>query len=100
MPNRSRARKVTFSVAIEPELKAALVARAKLLHGGNMSELVAEMGRQSLRLAALERMLARRGGSKRTDEAAAGVEAEIEEGWRHAREHGVLKPARKRKAHA
>ena len=101
MSKRSRAKKVTFSVAIEPELKAALVARAKLLHGGNMSELVAEMGRQSLRLAALERMLARPGGSKLTDEARARVEAELEEGWRHAREHAVpSKPARKRKARA
>lgn len=66
-----------------------------------MSELVAEMGRQSLRLAALERMLARRGGSKLTEEARADVEAELEEGWRHARNQGApSKPLRKRKAHA
>jgi hypothetical protein len=101
MSTRARARKVTFSVAIEPELKAALVAHAKLLHGGNMSELVAEMGRQSLRLAALERMLARRGGSRLTDEARADVDAELEEGWRHAREHGVgSQPARRRRTRA
>jgi hypothetical protein len=92
-----RAKKVTFSVAIEPELKAALVARAKQLHGGNMSELVAEMGRQALRLAALERMLERRGGSSLTPELAAEIDAEIEEGWRHARAHAV-KQARKRRA--
>jgi hypothetical protein len=48
---------------------------AKQLHGGNMSELVAEMGRQALRLAALERMLARRGGSKPTDESRLEIEA-------------------------
>ena len=78
-------KKETFSVAIDAELKRALLARAKLLHGGNMSELVAEMGRQSLRLAALERMLARRGGSTLTAEKRAELDAEVEEGWRHAR---------------
>ena len=78
-------------------LIAALVARAKQLHGGNMSELVAEMGRQSLRLAALERMLARRGGSKLTEDMRATIDAELEEGWRHAREHST-KPRRTRKA--
>lgn len=92
----SRANKVTFSVAIEPELKAALAARAKQLYGGNMSELIAEMGRESLRLAALERMLIRRGGSTLTEETRAHVEAELEEGWRHALEHAP-RPRRRRR---
>ena len=91
-----RANKVTFSVAIEPELEAALTARAKQLYGGNMSELIAEIGRQSLRLAALERMLARRGGSTLTEEALAKVETELEEGWRHARVH-ASRPERRRR---
>lgn len=83
-------------MAIEPELKAALVARARQLYGGNMSELIAEMGRHSLRLAALERMLARRGGSTLTAEKRTLIDAELEEGWRYAREHAA-KTRRKRR---
>ena len=79
----SRAAKVTFSVAIEPELKAALTARAKQLHGGNMSELVAEMGRQAV--TSRRTRTHARAARRFTDEARAKVDDELEEGWRHAR---------------
>ena len=75
----------TFSVSVDPKTKRALKARADRLYGGNVSELITEMGREAARLEAMARLMARWGGSVLRDQARARIDAELEAGWRQAR---------------
>ncbi len=87
----------TFSVSIDSETKKALKARADRLYGGNVSALITEMAREASRLEAMARLLARWGGSVLDDEARARIDAELEAGWRQARE-GRPRPRKRRAA--
>lgn len=87
----------TFSVSIDQDTKAILKARADRLHGGNMSALITELGREAERRDAFERMREWAGGSRLTDEARETIDAELEEGWKHARTH-TRRPRKKRAA--
>lgn len=86
----------TFSVSIDPETKAILKARADRLHGGNMSALITELGREAERRDAFER-LHEWAGTVLDDEQRARIDAELEEGWKHARAT-VKKRKKKRSA--
>jgi len=84
----------TFSVSVDRETKAILKARANRLHGGNMSALVAELGRDAERRDAFESIREWAGGSLLTDADRAEIDAELEEGWKLARSH-AKKPGKK-----
>jgi hypothetical protein len=88
----------TFSVSIDKEAKAALKARADRLYGGNMSALITELGREAERADAVDRLLARAGGSTLTDARRREIDAELEEGWRHARERAAPAKAKSRRS--
>ena len=77
----------TFSVSIDTKTKAMLKARANRLHGGNMSELITELGRDAERRDAFERIREWAGGSVLTDTVRGRIDAELEEGWQLARSH-------------
>jgi hypothetical protein len=84
----------TFSVSIDRETKAILKARANRMHGGNMSALIAELGREAERRDAFERVREWVGGSLLTDDDRSRIDAELEEGWKLARSH-AKKPRKK-----
>ena len=86
----------TFSVSIDRETKAILKARADRLHGGNMSALIAELGREAERRDAFERIREWIGASLLTEEDRGRIDAELEEGWKLARSHA--KKSRKKSA--
>jgi hypothetical protein len=77
----------TFSVSVDRETKAILKARAERIHGGNMSALIAELGREAERRDAFERVREWVGGSVLTDEDRTRIDAELKEGWQLARSH-------------
>ena len=77
----------TFSVSVDGETKKALKARADRLHGGNMSALITELGREAARADAVERLIARAGGSRLTPARRNEIDVDLEEGWRYARDH-------------
>lgn len=77
----------TFSVSIDRETKATLKARADRLHGGNMSALIAELGREAEKRDAFERIREWAGGSLLTEEDRETIDAELKEGWKIARNH-------------
>jgi hypothetical protein len=87
----------TFSVSIDQDTKAILKARADRLHGGNMSALITELGREAERRDAFERLREWAGGSLLTDEARETIDAELKEGWKHAQSH-ARRPRKKRAA--
>jgi hypothetical protein len=76
----------TFSVSIDKETKKALKARADRLYGGNMSALIAHLGREAERAEALDRLLARAGGSTLTAAKRREIDTELELAWRRTRE--------------
>jgi hypothetical protein len=84
----------TFSVSIDPQTKAILRARARRLYGGNMSALITDLGREVEKRDAFERIREWAGGSLLRDEDRARIDAELEDGWKHARRH--VKKTRKR----
>jgi hypothetical protein len=88
----------TFSVSVDPKTKAILKARADRLHGGNMSALITELGREAEKRDASE-WLYEWAGTVLTDEDRARIDAELEEGWEHARRTvaNMEKEKRKRK---
>ncbi len=86
----------TFSVSIDRETKAILKARANRIHGGNMSALITELGREAERRDAFERIREWVGGSQLTEEDRERIDAELKEGWNLARSHA--KKSRKKSA--
>jgi hypothetical protein len=85
----------TFSVSVDAATKRALKARADRLHGGNMSALITELGRDAERADAVDRLIARAGGSTLTDARRAEIDAELREGWEHARRKPKAKARRR-----
>jgi len=75
----------TFSVSVDKETKQLLKARADRLYHGNMSALVTALGKQAERADAIERLIARAGGSTLTDSIRDEIDRELESGWRRAR---------------
>ncbi|MBX3189076.1 MAG: hypothetical protein KF819_18790 [Labilithrix sp.] len=69
------ARKV--SISIQEDLLAAIRRRAKRLHGGNISAVIAEMGEDVKRLEAMERYFEQYRIAPLTDAARARFDAEI-----------------------
>lgn len=86
----------TFSVSIDRGTKAILKARAERLHGGNMSALITELGREAEKRDAFEWIRDWAGGPLLTEEARERIDAELKEGWRLAR--GQQKRPRKKSA--
>jgi len=86
----------TFSVSISEAAKAVLRARAIRLHGGNMSALIEELGREAEKRDAFEKLREWAGGSRLTEEARTAIDAELDEGWALASGHA--KRTRKKRA--
>jgi hypothetical protein len=78
----------TFSVSVDSETKKVLKMRADRLYAGNMSALITALGREAERADAVDRLVARAGGSKLTPAKRREIDVELELGWKHAREHG------------
>lgn len=97
-PKRRAGATATFSVSIDVETKAILKARANRLHDGNMSALIAELGREAERREAFDRLREWAGGSVLTDDDRAKIDAELAEGWTLARDHA--RKLRKKKSAA
>jgi hypothetical protein len=85
----------TIGISLDPETKHKLKRLAKEKHGGNVSALVAEMADEAVRRAAFERAWRWYGGPEPSDEARAKIDADLEEGWAHARKHATRKPRRR-----
>jgi hypothetical protein len=85
----------TIGVSLDPETKRKLKRLAAERHGGNVSALVAEMTDASVRQAAFERAWAWYGGREPSKAVRAKIDADLEEGWAHARKHAAKKPRRK-----
>src|SRR5450432_1404475 len=83
----------TFSVSIDRETKAILKARADRIHGGNMSALITELGRDAEKREAFERIRDWAGGSLLTEEAREAIDEELKAGWKLARDQ--LKKSRR-----
>ena len=77
----------TFSVSVDKDTKRALKARADRLYDGNMSALITALGEHAERAEAVERLIARAGGSRLTDADRREIDREIELGWKQARQH-------------
>ncbi len=86
----------TFSVSVDLQTKKILKDRADRLHDGNMSALIAELGREAERRTAFERLKEWAGGSILTAEDRVKIDAELDEGWELARRHA--KKSRKKSA--
>lgn len=87
----------TFSVSVDPRTKAILRSRADRLYAGDLSALITDLGREAERRDAFEKVREWAGGSVLEDDDRAKIDAELEEGWRHARRH-AKKPRRPRAA--
>lgn len=77
----------TIGVSLDPETKRKLKALAAAKHDGNVSALIAEMTEDALRQAAFETAWRWYGGTDLSDEAREALDAEMNEGWAHARKH-------------
>ena len=85
----------TIGVSLDPETKRKLKRLADERHGGNVSALVAEMTAAAVRQAAFERAWRWYGGAEPSDATRAKIDADLAEGWAHARKHAPKKPRRK-----
>lgn len=74
-------------MSVDKRTKAILKARANRLYGGNMSQLITELGREAERRDAFDRMREWVGGSVLTEESVERIDRELEEGWKLARKH-------------
>ena len=88
----------TVGVSLDPTTKRKLKALAAERHDGNVSALIAEMTEEAVRQAAFERAWEWYGGPEPSEEARAKIDAELEEGWAHARKHAGKKPRRRKAA--
>ena len=77
------------SLSLDAEILKMLRARADSTHAGNLSAAIAEAAEVLHRQAALDAVLQElnRGRAPLTDKRRAAIDAELEEGWRHARKH-------------
>jgi hypothetical protein len=77
------------SVSLSLSTLASLRARAESTHGGNLSAAIAEaaevLQRQTARQAVSRALM--RGRPPLSDADRAAIDAELEEGWSHARRH-------------
>jgi predicted transcriptional regulator len=85
----------TIGVSLDPETKKKLKALAEERHRGNVSALVAEMTDTAVRQAAFERAWRWYGGADPSSATRAKIDADLEEGWAHARKHAAKKPRRR-----
>lgn len=92
---RRKGRTKNVSVSLDGEVLKMLRARADSTHGGNLSAAIAEAAAVLHRQAAREAVSRElnRGRLPMTDEERAAIDAELEEGWRHARKHMKKKRA-------
>jgi hypothetical protein len=77
------------SVSLDAAVLKMLRERADSTHGGNLSAAIAEAAEALHRQAARDAVVADlgRGRPPLTDEERAAIDAELEEGWSHARRH-------------
>ena len=73
-----------------------LKARANRLYGGNLSQLITELGREAERRDAFDRIREWAGGSVLNEQDIERIDRELSEGWGLARNHA--KKARKKSA--
>ena len=85
----------TIGVSLDPDTKRKLKRLADERHGGNVSALVAEMADAAVRQAAFERAWQWYGGPEPSDAARAKIDADLDEGWAHARKHAAKKSRRR-----
>src|SRR5258706_12880482 len=95
--NRSRRKGATqtIGVSLDPETKRKLKGLADERHGGNVSALVAEMTDAAVRQAAFERAWRWYGGAEPSEATRAKIDADLEEGWAHARKHAAKRSRRR-----
>ncbi len=86
---RRTGRTKNVSISLDVTILKILRARADSTHGGNLSAAIAEAAEVLHRQAAREAVSKElnRGRPPMTDEERAAIDAELEEGWRHARKH-------------
>jgi predicted transcriptional regulator len=101
-PANKRARRAgatqTIGVSLDPDTKRKLKELARARHHGNVSALIAEMTEEAVRQAAFEHAWALYGGPEPSDERRAAIDAELEEGWRLARDERARAAKQKRKS--
>jgi predicted transcriptional regulator len=85
----------TVGISLDPETKRKLKALAEERHRGNVSALVAEMTDAAVRQAAFERAWRWYGGAELSNATRAKIDADLDEGWAHARKHAIRKPRRR-----
>jgi hypothetical protein len=88
----------TIGVSLDPATKRTLKTLANARHGGNVSALIAEMAMAAARQVAFERAWQWYGGPEPSEETNASIDAELEEGWAHARKSAATKKRRRRAA--
>jgi hypothetical protein len=93
--NRRAGATETIGISLDPETKRKLKRLAEEKHGGNVSALVAEMADAAVRQAAFERAWRWYGGAEPSEAARAKIDADLEEGWAHARKYTTKKPRRR-----
>lgn len=86
---RRTGRTKNVSISLDADVLAILRARANATRRGNLSAAIAEAAEVLHRQAARDAVMAKldRGRPPIADEDRAAVDAELEEGWRHARRH-------------
>ena len=100
-PKRRRAGATeTVGVSMDPDTKRKLKELAAERHQGNVSALIVEMTEAAVRQAAFERAWRWYGGPEPTEAERAKIDAELEEGWRLAREHAAKRRKSKRRTAA
>lgn len=86
---RRPGRTKNVSVSLDAGILKMLRARADSVHAGNLSAAIAEaaevLHRQAARDGVAKELM--KGRSPLTDEERAAIDAELDEGWRHARRH-------------
>lgn len=85
----------TVGVSLDAETKRKLKALAAERHQGNVSALITEMTEAAVKQAAFERAWQWYGGAEPSDATRARIDADLDEGWTHARKHARAKPKRK-----
>lgn len=82
----------TVGVSLDAETKRKLKALAAERHQGNVSALITEMTEAAVKQAAFERAWQWYGGAEPSGATRAKIDADLEEGWAHARKHTRAKP--------
>jgi hypothetical protein len=95
-PAKRTGRTTNVSVSLDGAVLKMLRERADSTHGGNLSAAIAEAAEVLYRQAARDEVAKElmRGRPPLTPAQRAAIDAELDEGWRHARQH----PKKKRSA--